>query len=128
MEKLVVKYERFFDIAAKFLDEFVTPTLDVDLAWHTHQLSPSQYFDYSIAKTKIFIDHNDKVDEEKLAESFDWMVKTYQQRYGEVYSECFCWFCESKLAYTPTKQHIMANSSQGLRFKHASSMKKCLYN
>ncbi|KAK7951046.1 uncharacterized protein PG986_006774 [Apiospora aurea] len=106
MEKLVAKYERFFDIAAKFPDEFVTPTLDVDLAWHTHQLSPSQYFDYSVAKTKIFIDHNDKVDEEKLAESFDWMVKTYQQRYGEVYSECFCWFCES------------------LQFKHASSMKK----
>ncbi|KAK8050282.1 hypothetical protein PG994_012012 [Apiospora phragmitis] len=106
MEKLVVKYERFFDIAAKFPDEFVTPTLEVDLAWHTHQLSPSQYFDYSVAKTMIFIDHNDKVDEEKLAESFDWMVKTYQQKYGEVYSECFCWFCES------------------LRFKHASSMKK----
>ena len=36
-----------------------------------------------------------ETDEDKLATSFDWMVKTYQQKYGEVYSECFCWYCES---------------------------------
>ena len=71
------------------------PTLDVDLAWHTHQLSPDQYYNYSLSITRVFVDHNDKIDEDKLATSFDWMVKTYQQKYGEVYSECFCWYCES---------------------------------
>lgn len=28
------------------------------------------------------------------------MVKTYQQKYGEVYSECFCWYCESAYLHT----------------------------
>jgi hypothetical protein len=95
MENLLKKYDRFFDIAAKHPGEFITPTLDVDLAWHTHQLSPKQYFDYTVGKTGTFTDHNDKVDEDRLAVSFDWMAKTYQEKYGEVYSECICWFCES---------------------------------
>lgn len=95
MTKLLKKYERFFELAGKHPDELVTPTLDVDLAWHTHQLSPDQYYTYSLSMTRVFIDHNDKIDEDKLATSFDWMVKTYQQKYGEVYSECFCWYCES---------------------------------
>lgn len=100
MTKLLKKYERFFELAGKHPDELVTPTLDVDLAWHTHQLSPDQYYNHSLSTTKVFIDHNDKIDEEKLATSFDWMVKTYQQKYGEVYSECFCWYCESAYLHT----------------------------
>lgn len=71
MTKLLKKYERFFELAGKHPDELVTPTLDVDLAWHTHQLSPDQYYNHSLSTTKVFIDHNDKIDEEKLATSFD---------------------------------------------------------
>ncbi|KAK6070905.1 alpha-ketoglutarate-dependent sulfonate dioxygenase [Seiridium cupressi] len=48
--------------------------VNVDLAWHTHQLSPPSYFNYAVSKTGAFTDHNDKVDEDKLAISFDWMV------------------------------------------------------
>lgn len=100
MERLLKKYERFFEIAAKNPSQFITPTLDVDLAWHTHQLNPPQYFAYTVEVTGTFTDHNDKVDEDKLAVSFDWMVKTYQEQYGEAYSECACWFCESKSCNT----------------------------
>lgn len=90
MEKALRKYERFFDIASSNPDQVVAPTLDVDLAWHTHQLSPQSYFKFAVSKTGVFTDHNDK-----LAISFDWLSKTYQDKYGEVYSECTCWFCES---------------------------------
>jgi hypothetical protein len=95
MEKAIKKYERFFDIASTHPNQVVTPTLDVDLAWHTHQLSPQSYFRYAVGKTGVFTDHNDKIDEDKLAISFDWMSKVYQKKYGETYSECSCWFCES---------------------------------
>ncbi|RKU47562.1 hypothetical protein DL546_006872 [Coniochaeta pulveracea] len=73
----------------------LVPTLDIDLAWHTHQLSPQHYFHFTVAKTGAFTDHNDKIDEDKVGISFDWMSKTYQEKYGEVYSECICWFYEA---------------------------------
>lgn len=76
------------------------PTLDVDLAWHTHQLGPKQYCDYSVGRTKdgALVDHNDRVDEEKLGQSFEWTSRVYQEKYGEIYSECTCWYCECELA------------------------------
>lgn len=102
MSRLIAKYGRFFDIMVKGqgLKRVAVPTLDVDLAWHTHQLSPSKYFAYSLAKTKPeqrFIDHDDKIDEHTLSIQFKWTSKVYQERYGEVYSECTCWYCECEV-------------------------------
>jgi hypothetical protein len=76
-------------------DKVAVPTLDVDLAWHTHQLSPPAYLGFTYAKTQKFIDHDDKINEDKLATAFEWTSKTYQESFGEVYSECTCWYCES---------------------------------
>jgi hypothetical protein len=94
-ERLVGKYQRFFDIMAKHPHAVAVPTLDVDLAWHTHQLSPGAYYRYSVAKTSRFIDHDDKIDEDALSAHFAWTSKVYQDTYGEVYSECTCWYCEA---------------------------------
>lgn len=96
MERLVIKYTRFIDIMAKNPTQVVVPTLDVDLAWHTHQLSPRAYHKYVCSKTGRFIDHDDKIEESKLNSQFEWTTKTYQETYGEVYSECPCWYCESE--------------------------------
>lgn len=95
MERLVRKYHRFFDIMVKYPRSVAVPTLDVDLAWHTHQLSPGAYYQYSVAKTEKFIDHDDKIDEDALSAHFAWTSKAYQDMFGEVYSECTCWYCEA---------------------------------
>ncbi|KAI8169637.1 hypothetical protein K4K49_012044 [Colletotrichum sp. SAR 10_70] len=97
MSALLTKYTRFMTIvslASSTKDRVAVPTVDVDLAWHTHQLSPRSYYDYTVAETAAFVDHNDKVDEDKLSTAFEWTCKTYQERFGEVYSECKCWYCE----------------------------------
>ncbi|KAH8690706.1 hypothetical protein BGW36DRAFT_59024 [Talaromyces proteolyticus] len=100
VDKLIRKYGVFFDIMVKHMKTTV-PTLDVDLAWHTHQLSSSRYFKYSRAQSRkygieVFIDHDDKVDEGKLSEAFIWTCKTYASvTNGEVFSECNCWYCEA---------------------------------
>jgi hypothetical protein len=96
MTRLLTKYSRFVDIMATSPGKTAVPTLDVDLAWHTHQLSPSAYYVFTVSKTGKFIDHDDKIEEDKLSTSFEWTSKTYQERYGEVYSECTCWYCECK--------------------------------
>ncbi|CRG88125.1 Reticuline oxidase [Talaromyces islandicus] len=113
MTRLIKKYGVFFYIMAKNPDKMAVPTLDVDLAWHTHQLSPSRYFEYSVYQTKTygvetFIDHDDKVDEGKLSEAFKWTSKQYQSAtHGEVYSECTCWYCEA----TREMSHSVLSSS-----------------
>ncbi|OJI81968.1 hypothetical protein ASPTUDRAFT_57718 [Aspergillus tubingensis CBS 134.48] len=97
--RMIRKYSVFFGIMADNPKEMAVPTLDVDLAWHTHQLSPRQYYNYSVRLTNRpmrFIDHNDKVDELKLTNGFEWTCKTYREvTDGEIYSECVCWFCEA---------------------------------
>jgi hypothetical protein len=98
MVRLLAKYRRFFDIMSAHPTKVAVPTLDVDLAWHTHQLSPIAYYAYSLSRAGKFIDHDDKMDEDKLSTAFEWTSKTYQAKYGEVYSECTCWYCEGKSA------------------------------
>ncbi|RFU74450.1 hypothetical protein TARUN_7775, partial [Trichoderma arundinaceum] len=95
MGRLITKYDRFVSIMKKHPHKMVVPTLDVDLAWHTHQLTPNDYYTYVVGKTGKFIDHDDKIEENVLGDAFEWTTKTYQELYGEVYSECTCWYCET---------------------------------
>ncbi|KAL8817101.1 MAG: hypothetical protein Q9191_008211, partial [Dirinaria sp. TL-2023a] len=112
MDRLLIKYSRYFYILAKYKDQVAVPTLDVDLAWHTHQLSPKAYYDYSTETTGIFIDHDDKIDEDKLSDAFEWTSKTYQKLFNEVYSECTCWYCESiRESHTSTLSRLTTNKS-----------------
>ncbi|KAJ2899339.1 hypothetical protein MKZ38_003268 [Zalerion maritima] len=95
IEKCILKYTRFVKIMAEHRDRLAVPTLDVDLAWHTHQLSPASYYVYTVSKTKRFLDHDDKVRDETLGEAFEFTSEAYQDMFKEVYSECTCWYCEA---------------------------------
>lgn len=95
MSRLITKYSYFQKIMAQNPQHMAVPTLDVDLAWHTHQLTPYRYMEYTVRHTGQFIDHDDKVAETKLNDSFAWTSKTYQKMTGEPYSECTCWYCEA---------------------------------
>ena len=95
MTKLITKYARFLTLMKENAGKLVVPTLDVDLAWHTHQLSPMAYNQYTTLRLGRFIDHDDKLDEGKLNEAFEWTTKIYQERYHEIYNECTCWYCQT---------------------------------
>ncbi|KAL4925551.1 uncharacterized protein BDV17DRAFT_283830 [Aspergillus undulatus] len=102
MHRLIRKYAVFFQIMASNPGHMAVPTLDVDLAWHTHQLTPGRYFVYSTRRTQqegrraIFIDHDDKVSEIKLSDGFEWTSKLYRKLTdGGIYSDCTCWYCEA---------------------------------
>jgi hypothetical protein len=99
MDRLIEKYARFMKIIAEYPKKLAVPTLDVDLGWHTHQLSSKSYYDYSVKKCRKFVNHDDKLEEDTLAEGFEWTSKQYQKMFRDVYSECTCWYCESKFSY-----------------------------
>lgn len=98
------------------------PTLDVDLAWHTHQLNPAYYMEYTVKRCKQFIDHDDKVAETKLNDSFAWTSKAYQKLTGQPYSECTCWYCEAiRESHTSAASRLFNTSSaQASDMLHAS--------
>jgi hypothetical protein len=95
MKRLIIKYARFFQIMTNNPRNMAVPTLDVDLAWHTHQLNSAEYYRFSVSYAGKYIDHDDKVEEVKLSDSFAWTEKKYAELFGEPYSECRCWYCEA---------------------------------
>jgi len=97
LANLIEKYGVFWDIMVKNPDHVVVPTLDVDLAWHTHQLSPARYYAFSTNRIKnTLVNHDDKVDENKISDAFEWTSKQYEKLTGgKIYSECTCWYCEA---------------------------------
>ncbi|KAG8533581.1 uncharacterized protein KY384_001321 [Bacidia gigantensis] len=113
MKRLITKYDRYMHIIAWHPSHVAVPTLDVDLAWHTHQLSPASYYHFTTLKTNnIFIDHDDKIDETKLSDSFEWTSKTYQKKYKELYSECTCWYCEAiRESHTSSLSRVLSTSN-----------------
>ncbi|KAF2789775.1 hypothetical protein K505DRAFT_340982 [Melanomma pulvis-pyrius CBS 109.77] len=94
MQRLIVKYHRFIRIIADNPKKIAVPTLDVDLAWHTHQLTPKIYSSYTLAECKKFLNHDDKIPETSLHTYFQWTSIQYEKKYGQPYSECACWYCE----------------------------------
>ncbi|KAK3693374.1 hypothetical protein B0T22DRAFT_505080 [Podospora appendiculata] len=113
MRRLLTKYERFIALMQAHPDKVAVPTLDIDLAWHTHQLSPSAYYSYTVSKAGKFVDHDDKIDEDTLGTQFEWTSKAYQEKYGEVYSECTCWYCEAiRAAHISTVGKVLGLSRQ----------------
>ncbi|KAK3326734.1 hypothetical protein B0H66DRAFT_470726 [Apodospora peruviana] len=74
----------------------LVPTLDIDLAWHTHQCSPSLYAAacHQFTKTEKIIGHDDGVEGDVLKDGFIDTRGRYEARFGEEYNPCLCWECE----------------------------------
>ncbi|KAK4225651.1 hypothetical protein QBC38DRAFT_482407 [Podospora fimiseda] len=97
LQRAVARYRNFFSlfsIAAG--DHQVVPTVDIDLVWHTHQLSPACYALFSTTATKgRFINHVDSIEEGLIRSGFERTEMLYQNIFGEEYSICSSWFCEA---------------------------------
>ncbi|KAI0339604.1 hypothetical protein BDW22DRAFT_1335746 [Trametopsis cervina] len=86
----IARYHAFMDLMSSSPGAFFVPTLDIDLSWHTHQLA---YNKYHISCNKYigrYIDHDDKVEESRLATSFDVTCRAWEKRYQLPYTYCGC--------------------------------------
>ncbi|KZT67388.1 hypothetical protein DAEQUDRAFT_713656 [Daedalea quercina L-15889] len=86
----ITRYHAFLDLMAPSPASFFVPTLDIDLVWHTHQLTAGRYADDCMKFVERYIDHDDKVEENHLANAFDITCKVWQQRFKVPYSYCGC--------------------------------------
>lgn len=93
IDESIVRYDRFLQLVIES-NEMLVPTLDIDLVWHTHQLSQFFYFNHFDSKSGV-IDHEDKVEAVVLDSNFKNTVKLYQSKFKSDYSKCICWYCVS---------------------------------
>ncbi|KAH8831565.1 hypothetical protein DL96DRAFT_1812407 [Flagelloscypha sp. PMI_526] len=86
----IARYHAFLDLLSTVSQGLGVPTLDIDLAWHTHQLMPSKYRENIDKVLKRFLDHDDKILESTLETAFDSTSRVWQKRFGTRYTHCGC--------------------------------------
>lgn len=101
LNESITRYHRFFTMLTEERNRraMLVPCLDIDLIWHTHQLSMYGYFrDCKSSPCHSVIDHDDKIDESRLDEAFSHTSKIYKMRYKKNYSVCYCLYCTNDRA------------------------------
>jgi len=91
------RYSNFLRLFKLYPGTMLVPTLDIDLVWHTHQLSPQRYMDATRDLAGKFLDHDDKLGKETLDVGLEKTKKLFRIRFGKEYLVCNCWDCEALL-------------------------------
>lgn len=86
----VARYHAFLELMWHTPGSFLVPTLDIDLAWHTHQLKAEAYRAETKRILGVVLNHDDKVEENTLSNGFDATAEAWRRRYGVPYSICGC--------------------------------------
>ncbi|KAH8824704.1 hypothetical protein DL96DRAFT_1712950 [Flagelloscypha sp. PMI_526] len=86
----IARYHAFLDILSTDPHGMAVPTLDIDLAWHTHQLMPTKYRLNMELLLNRSLDHDDTVLESTLETAFDSTSRVWQKRFGTRYTHCGC--------------------------------------
>ncbi|PPR07443.1 hypothetical protein CVT24_007709 [Panaeolus cyanescens] len=90
LQHAVARYHAFLDLLATHPGTMLVPTLDIDLVWHTHQLTHSRYWNDCVHYVGRFIDHNDKVEGPHLSNAFDQTGFLWRNRFKVPYTFCGC--------------------------------------
>ncbi|KAH9930332.1 uncharacterized protein B0H18DRAFT_148066 [Fomitopsis serialis] len=86
----ITRYHAFLDMMTQSPTSLFVPTLDIDLVWHTHQLMASKYSNDCKQFVGWHIDHDDKVEENRLANAFDITCQAWQKHFKVPYTYCGC--------------------------------------
>ncbi|QRW11330.1 dammaradiene synthase [Ceratobasidium sp. AG-Ba] len=88
--RCIARYSAWLDVMSQLTKQMLVPTLDIDLAWHTHQLKHEAYRTQTLSILGKFVDHDDKIEENKLSDAYDQTAKYWEQRFGVPYHVCGC--------------------------------------
>ncbi|KAH8705642.1 hypothetical protein BGW36DRAFT_284650 [Talaromyces proteolyticus] len=91
------RYDKFVKLFQLYPNKMLVPTLDIDLVWHTHQCSAAHYEESMLERTDRYINHDDKIGQQTLHGGMDETKQLFRIRFGEDYSPCLCWDCETIL-------------------------------
>ncbi|KAL4994943.1 hypothetical protein BDV10DRAFT_203459 [Aspergillus recurvatus] len=98
LRRAIDRYDNFLHLFRHYPNQFLVPTLDIDLVWHTHQCSAAGYRAVVTKRVGRFINHEDKIGRGTLDDGFTCAEQCYKLQYGEQYQVCLCWSCEAILS------------------------------
>lgn len=91
LQKAITRYYRFLllmkkknKITGKYIP--LVPTLDVDLAWHTHQLFPPAYREFCLEFVGREVNHNDTFDKVTIGNGLRATSLAWLDAYDEPYT------------------------------------------
>ena len=93
----IARYGNFLGLVKQYPGTMIVPTLDIDLAWHTHQCQGLQYATAMREHVGRFVNHDDTIAKDKLGDGFAKSSNYYRIQYGDEYKVCGCWDCETLL-------------------------------
>ncbi|TRX99042.1 hypothetical protein FHL15_000384 [Xylaria flabelliformis] len=113
----ITRYERFLKLFKLYPRTMLVPTLDIDLVWHTHQCSPSQYILVTTEIAGRFIDHNDKLGTATLDPAFENTKALYRIRFADEYRICNCWDCEALRSAIRSRDYYIQTDVASVAFQ-----------
>ncbi|KAK3387875.1 hypothetical protein B0H63DRAFT_471067 [Podospora didyma] len=93
----IERYDKFLKLLKLYPSTTIVPTLDIDLAWHTHQCSAVMYAKGMKDHVGRFINHDDSIVQGKLDVGFAQSRRYFRIHFGQEYRLCGCWDCEALL-------------------------------
>ncbi|KAG6819750.1 hypothetical protein H0H93_009050 [Arthromyces matolae] len=90
LQHAIARYHGFLDLMTEAPGSLHVPTLDIDLAWHTHQLMGETYNNDCMTYVRRYIDHDDRVEEHALSNAFEMTCRAWKDRFGMPYTHCGC--------------------------------------
>mmetsp|Transcript_15701 Transcript_15701/g.21531 ORF Transcript_15701/g.21531 Transcript_15701/m.21531 type:complete len:448 (-) Transcript_15701:375-1718(-) len=87
VDSAVVKYIKFLHLARNNPDEMLVPTLDVDLVWRAHMLSPVDYRKDTKALCGRVLPHKNDYDRENLEDALENTQRAWFDQYGTHFLE-----------------------------------------
>lgn len=85
LTECVNRYNKFMNLIASS-KAMMVPTMDIDLAWHTHQTKQTSYISYCLQVNRSIIDHDDTIVTRVLNLAYARTFIAWSQRYHEPYS------------------------------------------
>ncbi|EQC26201.1 hypothetical protein SDRG_15938 [Saprolegnia diclina VS20] len=84
----LVRYRQFIEaVRTKKAGEMLVPTIDIDLAWHTHMTMPPEYIRCSSKAVGFVMDHDDTVAGPSLTTAFAATRGLWSSTHGAAYSQ-----------------------------------------
>ncbi|EIW76428.1 hypothetical protein CONPUDRAFT_168971 [Coniophora puteana RWD-64-598 SS2] len=90
LSQTVVRYHSFLDLTAAHPSADFVPTMDIDVAWHCHQLMANRYHvDCELYIGRI-VDHELRTPEPRLTASLSHTCSSWASRFRSPYMQCGC--------------------------------------
>ncbi|EPQ27358.1 uncharacterized protein PFL1_06893 [Pseudozyma flocculosa PF-1] len=110
LARSLVRYHRWLNLLYG-VTMMLSPTLDIDLAWHTHMLNRKYRNDVKRSVGR-FVGHDDTVEMGALKDAFKKTASLWRSKYGQPYSLCGCTY-EAPSAASRVKTLFGSSSGAG---------------